>query len=105
MDKSLAEKIAVMQAAQGGAVIERLDARPNAAWEVVSNHLIVWNWYLNDYRVKPRPPREIYINEYAPRGLASAAFATKSGAEAMGKGGVGFVATRKFVEVLEDGAS
>lgn len=59
--KLMQERIAVMQAAQGGAVIQR---RPNngKVWVVVPNPK--WDWDNCVYRVKPEPKR-IWIVTYA----------------------------------------
>lgn len=53
--KSLAEKIAVMQAAERGEQIERCSLTgPSPIWEEVENQWIGWDWCSCDYRVAPR---------------------------------------------------
>lgn len=55
MAKTLAEKIAVMQAAERGEEIETKFQDDKGIWIKVANPL--WDWYNNDYRVKPRPQK------------------------------------------------
>lgn len=55
MAKTLAEKIAVMQAAERGEEIETKLQDDKGIWIKVANPL--WDWYNNDYRVKPKPQK------------------------------------------------
>lgn len=63
MAKTLAEKVAVMQACLAGATIQS---------KVLTPGVVTWNdcagpnfnWVVYDYRVKPQPPRDIWVNEY-----------------------------------------
>lgn len=55
MAKTLAEKIAVMQAAKRGEEIETKYHGHEGIWIKVANPL--WDWYNNDYRVKPKPQK------------------------------------------------
>ena len=65
MDKELARKIAVMQACADGKKIEfrepNIDGDPWKDCRVSP----IWDWYVFDYRVKPAPPKSLWINEYA----------------------------------------
>lgn len=60
MSKTLAEMIAVMQAAERGETIETQQVDGN--W--VTNPSPSWNWGVYTYRVKPQP-KVIYVNEYS----------------------------------------
>ena len=75
MAKTLAEKIAVMQAAERGEIIEyRLYGTPD--WKMLFLNHADWNWAEFDYRVKPKPKkfwvifneqnRIIYVGESKP---------------------------------------
>ena len=64
MSMTLAEKIAVMQAAVRGETIEcAINGRED--WEL--NLSPAWNWDQFDYRVKPQP-KVIWVNEYEDGG-------------------------------------
>lgn len=66
--KTTAEMIAVMQAFERGEKIEIRDV-DEESW----GNLVVapsWNWRHYDYRIKPREPRVIWVNEYAGAGSA-----------------------------------
>lgn len=71
--KTLAEKIAVMQAAAEGKPIEGR-FRPNSVtdeernWEQLTNPN--WNWSVWDYRVKPEPKTLFVV--YDTRGIITA---------------------------------
>lgn len=58
--KTLQEKIAVMQAAADGKEIQ-FRRYSNLTW---IDTVPEWDWYTYDYRVKPREPKVIYVNEY-----------------------------------------
>lgn len=60
--KTLLEKIAVMQAFADGKEIQRERNGSNAGF--ISDDRPQWDWYTYDYRVKPREPKVIYVNEY-----------------------------------------
>lgn len=56
MAKTLAQKIAVMQAAERGEMIEyRLYGTPN--WKMLFLNHADWDWAEFDYRVKPKPQK------------------------------------------------
>lgn len=61
--KTLAEKIAVMQAAERGEVIEMkcLRLQNHHKWQAPKHSAPQWNWAKFDYRVKPKEPREFYV--------------------------------------------
>ncbi len=62
--KTDAEKIEVMQAFLRGQEIQvmSLEGLSDAEWH---NHPApVWSWGICDYRIKPREPRVIWVNEY-----------------------------------------
>lgn len=54
-----AYKIKVMQAFEDGKTIQENDAA--TGWR--DNPDPTWNWQYTKYRIKPREPREIYIEE------------------------------------------
>ena len=57
-------QIAVMQGAADAKEIQfRLRGESNR-WEKTPD-VPLWNWAYYDYRVKPRKPRELWINEYS----------------------------------------
>lgn len=59
--KTLAEKIAVMQAAERGECIEYLSITGGRRlWADAPSSALRWNWADCDYRVKPKP-REFWI--------------------------------------------
>lgn len=67
--KTLAEKIAVMQAAERGEQIERLGPEPgwslggaNWKWETVDTQWIGWDWCRCDYRVAPRTMEIVVVS-------------------------------------------
>lgn len=60
MAKTLQEKIAVMQAAAEGKTIQTRYHSSTADWRDCSP---LWDWDAYDYRVKPREPREFWINK------------------------------------------
>lgn len=61
--KSLAEKIAVMQAAERGEQIERCSLTgPSPIWEEVENQWIGWDWCSCDYRVAPRTMEIVVVS-------------------------------------------
>ena len=55
MAKTLAEKIAVMQAAERGEEIE-IRAYGSSKWHLLAQYF-AWNWRDFDYRVKPKPQK------------------------------------------------
>ncbi len=56
MAKTLAEKIAVMQAAERGEEIEmKFNSEERESWQKLDDPL--WNWGEFDYRVKPKPQK------------------------------------------------
>lgn len=55
MAKTLAEKIAVMQAAERGEEIE-VRACGSSDWHLPAQYF-AWNWRDFDYRVKPKPQK------------------------------------------------
>lgn len=57
---TLDEQIAVMQAAKEGKPIQYRVDIGNGKWE--DCHAPAWNWTACDYRVKPNPPREFWLN-------------------------------------------
>lgn len=57
--KETSGKIAVMQAHVEGKEIEA--KCPNSEWYHEPNP--TWNWFLVDYRIKPREPRRIWVGE------------------------------------------
>lgn len=61
MGVTTAEMIKVMQAAELGEAIQ-CRALSDSEWGDVNSP--VWNWLANDYRIKPREPRVIWVNEY-----------------------------------------
>lgn len=84
---TLAEKIAVMQAAENGATIQarstlRPASRPESPWEDTDRP--VWDWCSNEYRVKPKP-LERWINVY-PDGLLSMAYESANKARELSHG-------------------
>lgn len=63
--KTLAQKIEIMQAAQRGETIEMQYLNRTGGWlEPSDQDKIAWNWDSFDYRVKPKAPREFWINIY-----------------------------------------
>lgn len=94
--KTLLEKIAVMQAAADGKVIQT-DFQRAGTW--VDNPSPTWDWGVCDYRVKPREPKVIYVNEYAH--FASAAHLYKDHAIRAANSTVVRKAV-KYREVIED---
>jgi len=62
---TLAEKIAVMQAAERGEQIECLRRDHGHGWQLYSNPKedLNWNWEQCEYRVKPKPA-VVYLNMY-----------------------------------------
>ncbi len=57
-----------------------------------------WNWDSFVYRVKPREPRRIFVNEY-DRGLGVSVALTED--DARSNGGAARLRTIEFVEVLK----
>lgn len=94
--KTLLEKIAVMQAAADGKVIQT-DFQRAGTW--VDNPSPTWDWGVCDYRVKPREPKVIYVNEY-PDG-SRGAFTYKSTALRVASSASVRKAV-KYREVIED---
>lgn len=62
--KTTAEMIEVMQAFERGEEIEVLvtGLGGQSAW--ITAFPPGWNWSNTDYRIKPREPRVIWVNEY-----------------------------------------
>lgn len=106
------EMIAVIAAHKEGRAIQfRSVDRPRKPWEDYGSEggSPSWNFFHFDFRIKPEPrkPREIWVNEY-PDGHSAT---IKSGfghyfyltAEEATQGACGgCIATRKFIEVIED---
>ena len=74
--KSTAEKIAIMQAFLDGKKIE-VRTSPDRGWREIDTVNPHWDWYGQDYRIKPEP-KEIWVNEYLSD--CSAGHPTKEGA-------------------------
>jgi hypothetical protein len=96
------EMIAVIAAHKEGKTIQ-YRARWGApeGWQDTPNDP-VWNFYYNEYRIKPEPckPRVIYVNEYEGGGFGSG-YAIKDSAVFSGAA-TNAIATRKFIEVIEE---
>lgn len=96
--KSTEEKIRIMQA-----FVDKKEVQWSSGggfWnDLVNNNKeeVCWNWQHNDYRIKPKTPRYVWINEY-PKGFGEA-HATKELADR------GSYSNRirciKFVEVID----
>jgi len=95
------EKIAVMQAAVDGKVVQcrlqscDLDPPP---WRTGVDSEVNWNWGLFEYRIKPEP-MEIYINIYASGSIVP--YNEKIMAENARRSGTA-LRTVKFIEVIEE---
>lgn len=100
------EMIAVIQAHKEGKTVQY---RVTAHWgsgkwrDLVGNPQ--WNFGSNEYRIKPEPrqPRVIYVNEYPRDGDSwGGAYSDRDAAEY--QAGSRCIATRKFIEVIEEEA-
>ncbi len=91
MSKTLAEMIAVMQAAERGEEIESRSRLPDATWTY--NPFPSWQWETVEFRVKPQP-KVIWVNEYVRHLYA---YTT----EAEAKENAGANTTRKLVKYVE----
>ena len=58
-----------------------------------------WNWTAFDYRVKPREPRRIWVNDYPDGRESLARYETKE--EAQANAGDDCIAQVEFVEVMK----
>ncbi|WP_017907545.1 hypothetical protein [Xanthomonas sp. SHU 199] len=98
--KTTAEMIEVMQAFERGDEVEiRRLGRPD--WEpMIKTSIPVWNTSKFDYRIKPREPRVIWVNEYTGNGDIK--FYGHAD-EASARGAAGHVArvAVKYIEVIE----
>lgn len=59
--KTIQEQIAVMQAFADGKQVQ-FSFRENKWEDIISQPC--WNWSENDYRIKPREPRRIFVEEW-----------------------------------------
>ncbi len=67
--KTTAEMIEVMQAFERGEEVEiRWLVRPDWETMIKTSTPVVWNTSTFDYRIKPREPRVIWVNEYSDGG-------------------------------------
>lgn len=101
--KTLQEKIAVMQAAADGKEIQWMEAGTDDNWVTLSAKAIGtqdWNWEVFDFRVKPREPKVIYVNEYAGSSV-DYAYYQKSDADYAARGPVLRKAI-KYREVIDE---
>ena len=57
--KTIQEKIAVMQAADDGKMIQFMDSNAQCWVNVEFPKDLCWNWEENDYRVKPKPKSQV----------------------------------------------
>jgi len=95
-------QIAVMQAAADGKEIQRGPGRSSTnPWVDADNP--AWDWSMFDYRVKPREPREFFINDYFCNYLGgtqgSAVYLTPEAARrGGGKSSMGVVKVREVIE-------
>lgn len=89
-----AEKIAVMQAHEAGEVIEYANSG-KSDWEEIIHP--AWDWASFDYRIKPREPRVIWVNEYEGGGYL--VFESESSATGHARSAVRKAV--KYVEVIE----
>lgn len=62
--KTTAEMIAVMQAFERGEEIQCIRLGIVDDWVKCATPPYKWNWIGYDYRIKPREPRVIWVNEY-----------------------------------------
>lgn len=95
------EMIAVIAAHKEGKVIECRNAHEPEDWRDRLEAPPTFDFYRFDYRIKPEPrkPRVIYVNEYDHLGTV----AHHNEASALEfAGDRTYVATRKFIEVIED---
>ncbi|XTQ92595.1 hypothetical protein ACQR5W_11790 [Xanthomonas sacchari] len=98
--KTTAEMIAVMQAFERGEEIE-VRSIPNGGWISLPRPTPLWdNSGLFDYRIKPREPRVIWVNEYTGNGDIK--FYGHAD-EASARGAAGHMArvAIKYIEVIE----
>ncbi len=65
--KTTAQMIEVMQAWQRGETIEVRDIGEKRWGTLIDEPS--WNWIDSDYRIKPREPRVIWVNEYSDRSI------------------------------------
>lgn len=95
---TLAGKIAVMQAAENGAEIE-VTPVGLADWKPIAKPK--WDWASCDYRIKPREPKVIWVNEYAGGKMV---FASEVAAKDAAKQAVtlAYSIAVKYIEVLEE---
>ena len=85
------EQIAVMQAFADGKEIEFcINAESGDRWFPVKDP--GWNWFHYTFRVKPRVPRRIWLEEYSNG--CHAVFSSKESASGLGK-------LTEFVEVIK----
>jgi len=66
--KTLKEKIEVMQAALDGRSVETKIAESDYSWGASNTQPPVFNWHINDYRIKPEP-REYYLSFWGHDGV------------------------------------
>lgn len=97
MATTLAEKIAVMQAAVDGAAIQACSKRsPETGWNEVSTPS--WDWHAVDYRVKPEEPEILHIA--MKRGLSSTVISDVRPENLSSWENYGYK-IKKFIEVME----
>lgn len=94
--KTTAEMIAVMQAFERGEKIER---RPDGRSPWVEVEEPAFNWGTSDYRIKPREPRVIWVNEFQDGDVA--AFPVKDWAARVGNSPKFKRTAVKYIEVIE----
>lgn len=88
------EKVKVMQAFIDGKDIEISNHK--GGWEIFEC-IPVWNWVSNEYRIKPPPLKEIWVNKY-PNGNYAIHSSLKKAEEFLCPTGV----TTHYKEVLPD---
>ncbi|KAB7765372.1 hypothetical protein [Xanthomonas sp. LMG 12461] len=98
--KTTAEMIAVMQAFERGEDIQCIRLGIVDDWVKCTTPPYKWNWVGYDYRIKPREPRVIWVNEYTGNGDIK--FYGHAD-EASARGAAGHVArvAIKYIEVIE----
>jgi hypothetical protein len=95
--KTTAEMIEVMQAFERGEKIQCRDVDEESWGDLICAPS--WEWRLLDYRIKPREPRVIWVNEY-PRDPIDAAHRTEQSARESATPGAARTAI-KYVEAIE----